>query len=671
MKIKSFISLILCVMLTSLVVGCDKCDKNSGLNYVDYYKEDFYSKMDKDVIVDSGVAKYCIIIPSDASDIINFAVEDFNTLLKQASGVQLPVIKESSNLPTGISNFISLGKTSEYESRNLNLDLDSIDTDGFYVRVVGHNYYVVGNNDRGTLYGCYDLLKRYVGFRFITKDCTTYKSDTTVKFAEYDYCLKTEFQQRSFLDYDLTKSDGANFYIRSAQYGEFGTGTVVDTPWAKELGNIHTILNYVDRNLYKDSHPEFFASNTNSYANPDINPSAFDDVCYSNGITDDGKIDLGMGESVAKIVLNKIKDYLKEYPSKEFFMLGISDQWNAYCMCDTCKARETEHGTKSAITTMFVNAIAKEINEWVKSDEAKNFGIDHEINIIEFAYYWTQDPPVHKEGNKWVANDELVIPNKNVYIRIAPLNKNLEFSLGDDRQLSPYKNVVEGWSAISDNLMLYDYCVRLKAKPSYYPLYSYLGEQAKYLKSHGFTYWMFESEFGTDGIWSVDLVKYIVSNLWWDVNADVVALKDEFMELYHGGIVAPYAKNMFNILEENNERLKKNGVVAQVFGDMDFNVENYPKETIERLISIADDAQTALNNDKTLRRADKEMYNKRLMELRIIPETYQLINYDTYYMLDGNTNKQAFKDMFARHASYANITSFANGYTVKQYLDTI
>ena len=665
---KKIISILLCAILIFSATGCRKTESHSH-NSVEEYKAEFYADMNKNEIVSNGVAKYCILLPENPSDILIFAANEFNSLLSQSSGEQLPIIYSVKDLPATMNGFISFGETDAFKAVSFKLDYSALNNDGFYVRVKNSNYYIAGNNDRGVLYGAYDMLKRYIGLRFVAMDCTYYNSLQTVSFAEYDYSCVPDFAQRSFLDVNLVNSQ--EYYVRTTQYSEFGGGTLVDTSWASDLGNIHTIMNYVDYNKYRAEHPEFFSSYTNPSADPKINASNFDDVCYSNGITADGKLDNSMEVSVAKIVINKIKDYLKENPQKSFFMIGISDQYNAYCMCDTCKQREQLFGEKSGIMTLFSNVVALEVNKWALSREGKSYGIDHDINIIQFAYYWTLNPPVHDENGKWVANHKLAVPNKYVYIRYAPLNANYEFALGAEQQYASYKKVVEGWSAISNNLMVYDYCERLGLFTMYLPHLSNISEHAKYLKENDFYYWMYESIYSTDGLWNIDLIRYIVTNLWWDVNADVNVLKDEFIEIYNGQAAAPYIKEFIKIMEENNARLKtQNGITANVFGTPDITVENYPRALLEQALALMDMAQIAIENDATLTDNEKSTYQKRLTEVRLIPESIMLFNYERYYV-NGAEKIKGFAQDFYNKSQLVGLSQITSSQTVLDYINSL
>ena len=84
---------------------------------------------------------------------------------------------------------------------------------------------------------------------------------------------------------------------------------------------------------------------------------------------------------------------------------------------------------------MFVNVVAEEVNEWARSEEGQSYGVNHDVNIIQFAYYWALNPPVHEENGEWVLNHPLAKPNKYIYVRYAPLNANMAYYLGHEKQM--------------------------------------------------------------------------------------------------------------------------------------------------------------------------------------------------------------------------------------------
>ena len=660
---KKLLSILLVFVLMFSAVGCDKENNSTEVkSSEDCYQQEFYSSMKKYNIIENGVAKYFILLPEDASEILEYAATEVNLFLYKSTGVELPVVYEGQPLPAGMSNYISVGKTDAFNSLGINPKYEELSTDGFRVYVRNKNFYSISNVDRGSLYGCYDILKRYIGLRFLTKEVTHYYAGDTVWFADYDFTCVPDFEMRSFLGWNMMGS--ADWQPRTTMYSEFAGG-IVGSPWAGELGNIHTITDYyVLPALWRESHPEFFSSYTNSVVEQE-------DVCWSNGITDDGKLDQSMDISVAKIIIDKIITYLKDHPEKQFFMLGIADQWNAYCKCNKCVEREELLGQKSGITTMMVNVVAEEVNKWAQSAEGQTHGIDHDVNIIQFAYYWTLNPPVHEENGKWVVNHPLAKPNKYIFVRYAPLNANYAYSLGADKQLSTYKNVVEGWSAICDNLMLYDYVERLDLLCMYLPHFANISDQAKYLKDHNFYYWFVESIYEFDGVWGCDVVEYILQRLWWDVDADVQAIINEYIELYNGKVAAPYIKQFVDIMEDNLARIKEiDGLTSKVFGISDLTVENYPRPLLEQAMSILDEAQAAIDTSTEYTVIEKQEYTSRLNELKVIPESMMLYNYDSYY-LDDKVGKLSLLNDYYNHALDIGLPKHAYNITMKDYYDSI
>lgn len=668
MRRRNFISIVLCLILfinIFAVLGCDNNKNNDDASVCkDYYSVEFYAEFDKVDIGTNGVSNYVLVVPENPSEILKHACKEINYFLFESAGLTLTVLQDNQDVPDDFG-VISLGKTKLFNEKNFDdIDYSTLKEDGFIVRCTDKDFYIDSNSDRGVLYGSYELLKRYVGVRFLTQDFTHIPKLSKVEFAIYNFDFVPEFQHRFFLGYDRN----TDYFTRSTMYGEISSGSVVGTPWSYELGNIHTVYNYyVKADDYKEEHPEFFASYTNKAA-----ALGLDDPCYSNGITDEGKLDETMEISVAKATIKTIVEYLKLNPTKKFFMLGINDQYDNYCLCDTCKARATmlgqSVGNYSGITTMYCNVVVNEVNEWIKN-EGENYGVNEEIVVIQFAYNWTLDPPVHQENGKWVANHELAIPNDNVYVKYAPLSANYAYSLGSDKQMSKYLDVVDGWSSICENLMLYDYTETIRLYTSYQSYLSYISEQAKYLKNNNFYSWMTESVYTTDGIWNLDLIRYVMQRLWWDVDYDVSSAVNEFIELYNGEAAAPYVKEFVKLNEERYAILasQKSFWVNPVSVGVVANAENYPIAFLEKCESLLEEAKHAILNDNSIDDELKAMYLKNIAEVMLIPQTSILYNYDSYYM-DG---KEEYKQKFRDTAAMTNISLVTSALNIEQFLENV
>ena len=613
---------------------------------------------------------YALVVPATTPSLVGFAAEEFNTLLKDVSGVELAIVKDNEQLPAGVKNYISLGKTSNLAEASTSTDYSALGEDGFAVSCVDKNIYIDANTDRGVLWGVYELLERYAGVRFLSQSYTYAPDKDIVKVDFEDFTCVPEFEQRDIL---AGHQNTSNYYYRITRYGEFGNTDW--TSWATELGNIHTITDYyVLPSVWKASHPEFFSSYTNS----DVYR---EDVCWSNGITDEGKLDTSMAVSVASIVRDRIIEQLKLTPEKQFFMLGIADQWNAQCKCETCLKRavgkeglwgssigavDPTWGSYSGVTTAFCNAVVDAVNAWIAENGA-TYGIDHEVNVIEFAYYWSENAPVKKSGNTWVAYNDIVKPNDNVYVRIAPLNANFLYSYADNNN-SKYRTIIEQWAAITDNLMLYDYAEKVNLITTWLPTLTYIQEQAQYLAEKDFYYWMFESDYTNkaQGLWYSNLLVYVLQELWWDVDADVDAIIDEFIELYHGEAASAYVKEFYNVMQGNMQAyINEGGNTMGVFGTDGIEVDAWSKATLDSAIAKLNAAINAVNADSSLSESERALYIKNINEALIIPKSIMLFNASTYALDNVDELKYEFKQL----ATSVGLTYVAyNNTTVDMFL---
>ena len=121
-------------------VGCDKENNSTEVkSSEDCYQQEFYSSMKKYNIIENGVAKYFILLPEDASEILEYAATEVNLFLYKSTGVELPVVHEGQPLPVGMSNYISVGKTDAFNSLGINPKYEELSTDGFRVYVRNKN----------------------------------------------------------------------------------------------------------------------------------------------------------------------------------------------------------------------------------------------------------------------------------------------------------------------------------------------------------------------------------------------------------------------------------------------------------------------------------------------------------------------------------------------------
>lgn len=642
--------LLIATVMCAILSGCIFKRENSATNEL--------------VIVSEKSSAYALVVPENSGEWLDFAAEEFNVLIKDVSGVELILLQDGEDFPKGVKNFISLGKTNAFKQANFSINYDLLKNDGFIVKNYNNNIYIDGNTDRAVLWGVYELIERYTGIRFLSQTYTYVPKCNTVKFKIEDFSCVPEFEQRDIIAGHSNKNA---YYYRIGRFGEMGDTNW--TSWATELGNIHTITDYyVKPSEWKKTHPEFFSSYTNDKVK-------LEDICWSNGITDNGKLDTAKKISVVKIVIDKIINQLQQTPNKEFFMLGMADQWNAQCKCDTCLTRAVgvngnaaTFGKYSGVVTAFCNVVAAEVNEWVKNEGA-TYGINHEVNIIQFAYFWSEEAPVKKNGDTWVPYNDIVKPSENVYVRIAPLDADYLYAFNDSHN-SKYTEIIEQWAAITDNLMLYDYVEKSNLLTAWLPQMTYIQEQAQYLKDINLYYWMFEADYSNkgNGLWYINMFTYVLQHLWWDVNADVDAIVNEFIELYHGDAASDYVKEFYEIMQGNMDKYAKANGTMGVFGYDGIDEKCWSKETLDLAIDELNKAIIAVKDDETLSMEEKDLYIKNIREALLIPQSIMLLNYEEFGI---SKSVDALKYLFNKNASAVGLSQMTFSYTVGSWLENL
>ncbi|MBR0189470.1 MAG: DUF4838 domain-containing protein, partial [Clostridia bacterium] len=391
-------------------------------------------------VVKNSTTDYCLVLPENPSRIIQFAAKELNQFFYQATGLSLPVIYGGEDLTTGYSHFISLGNTARYTDNEIDMSFAGLKEDGFVIKCVKDNVYINSSSEMGVLWGVYRLLEDYVGVKFLSQEYTYVPTVSNVVLNFETVSFSPEFTQR-----DMLTGYKHPYFYRVQQYGSWMLGGITDVNWASDLGNTHTLLNYFyvpvpdTERTYTTSYP--YSSNSGLYMNrttSDLrttdaiytvngadNQRLPFDICPSSGINTNGTMQ--SGTNAAQIIKNTIIDYLKIDNTKTFFMLGIMDQ-DCECLCSTCKSRKSTYGGYSGVLTVFCNAVVNEVNAWIDSTGRTSYGVDHYINVVEFAYYKTSTAPTKAYT---VSGVNINYPNEHVYVYYTPLHSNFLYGYND------------------------------------------------------------------------------------------------------------------------------------------------------------------------------------------------------------------------------------------------
>jgi len=128
------------------------------------------------MLVDAGKPAAVVVIADTPSPVAQYAVQELVTHIQKATGATLPIVSESQAGDASTPR-IYIGQTRAAAERKI-VPAD-LGNDGFVLRVVDGHLFVLGNADgddplqrsegshRGTLFGVYDILERYVNVRWL------------------------------------------------------------------------------------------------------------------------------------------------------------------------------------------------------------------------------------------------------------------------------------------------------------------------------------------------------------------------------------------------------------------------------------------------------------------------------------------------------------------------
>lgn len=627
----------------------------------------------------NGVTEYSILVPDDAEQRVLKVANEISSYALQMTGAKLEIVTNK-NYKDG-DKVLSLGDTSVFEKSGL--DVSNLKHDGYIIKTVGDNVIINSNLARGVQFGGYTFLERFFGIRWLTIYQTHMPEKKDITVYECEIVEEPNYQMRYYMTGGAWASvlqDKEALYFEHMRFiGDSGE------EWCQDVGQNHNTSDshnvgggggYVnkfdidptdpDGRYLKDSHPEYFTDYTNTAA-------ASHDICFTNGIDEQGNIK--EGQSVASLVVDRMKRSLEKDTERkiQYFMFGHSDYGNAICHCLTCDDRR-EQIKESGMYLMLANAVVRKVNEWLQKEQGRT------VTMVIFAYHQSYDPPVKKtEDGKFeplsLKNGAKCVADKNLFVRIAPINANYTYSFTSNRQDPTQLAAIHGWEAVGHTFLIWDYNVNFNNYLMYFSNLHYLKENLRFYKDKlNAAYVMNQSSNTAVNMWNDDLKAYVASKLYWNLDWDVEYLMNEFIDLYYGD-GADAVREVINIYEDvhaehrnNNEAflrkydaeyesadwqkryeldqqknaLFKNAIGAGIMLEPPKYISIY---ALERMINTLNNAIEEIKN--TQGSAASEIVIKNINRVKITPMYMILLGYEQYYSVDDKAKLAYAKEVFA------------------------
>ena len=350
---------------------------------------------------------------------------------------------------------------------------------------------IAGGNGRGVLYGVYNFLQEFAGFRAYTPDLEMFINDDDIVI--WDGVL-LEYHPL----FEMRMNDWYRYYYEPVQYSQsermpywyVKNGVNIAhgnwSSWSGDLG-------------YSWDYGGLFVHTINRLTSCGAaNPCLYDpdETLYNKTL-----------EAVLKI--------LREKPETTIISVSQNDTTNR-CQCEGCLAIEAEEGSPSGLWIRFVNKIAVAIE-----DEFPNVVID------TLAYQHTQAAP------------KITKPHPNVCVRLCSFKCHFTHPLTDpncEANKTFVKDLLD-WSAICDRIYIWDYTTNYRYYIATYATVDVFRENMQFFAEHNVkgmypqgNYQTISGEFG-------ELRAYLLAKLMWDpymTEDEYNAHMNEFLAAYYG-----------------------------------------------------------------------------------------------------------------------------------------
>lgn len=345
---------------------------------------------------------------------------------------------------------------------------------------------------KGAIYGVVSLLERFLGMDYFAAGTYTIDRRADIALPRLDMAENPAFVYRQSQAYGMAQDSVYRFFLRLEEPGDLFAGNM----W------VHTFDRLLPASRYGAEHPEYY-----SFIRGERRPGRAGQWCLTN-------------PEVFDTVAVRIDSIFRADPTLTMISVSQNDSNHTYCRCEECERVNIEEGSPSGNYIRFLNRLAERFPD-------KQFST--------LAYLFTMSPPRHTR------------PLPNVNIMLCSIDSRREAPLVETPSGQEFAAALEGWSAITDNLFIWDYGINFDNMIEPFPNFHTLAPNMRLFRKHG-ARMHFSQIGGTYGSDFSEMRSYIVSKLMWNPDQDTDSLMLRFMCGYYGA-AAEYLYRYEKLLE--------------------------------------------------------------------------------------------------------------------------
>lgn len=470
------------------------------------------------IITKNGKGYYHIVTGGMPHEAELYAASTLYTYLYKATKAVVPFYSDIDRCPRRGPE-IHIGPN----VRGFKLDVSDLAEDGFVIKTRGEDIVIAGKSPRGTVYGVYHFLEKYIGFRCFTKDVETFNYIDTLVVEDLDIRENPAFEYREI-------------YFRPAFDPDFCVRNRLNSNMAhipKEKGGKmkffnchHSFYELVPPEVYYDTHPEYFSLVDGQRLRERTQ------LCLTN-------------EGVFQAARQTLRRWIRENPDCKVFSVAQNDNKN-YCTCPDCRKLDEQYGTPAASLLTFVNRLADDIRE------------DYpDVLIHTFAYQYTKKAPVG------------LTVRDNVIVRLCNIECSWDSPMEEqavnrpDSAAAGFIENLHQWGEMCKHLYIWDYACNFRNYLMPFPNYRSLAKNMQTYHRNHVAGVLQQGNFAYGELAGLaDLESYLGAKLIWNPYQEQNPIIDEFIRGVYGEECFPYIREyvdmLLNSLEGNVLTLYQN-----------------------------------------------------------------------------------------------------------------
>jgi hypothetical protein len=478
-------------------------------------------------LIKNGKSNYVLIIPTNASQSLTIAINEFKECSKIKFNVSFDVLNNADN------NFISFGYTKQlFDSK---IDTSGLKIDGYKIITQGNNIFIFGKdsstenkfvNSNGTANGIYEFLEIYYGVRWLMPSKIGRHIPYTTDNLKLDP-INIRYNP-SFINRDLSKLTAYSNSIQKKNVVEWMNFQKINT--AIDIDYNHNWSKIVDKNAstFKQN-TDWFALNKGQRVNADLLNFKFETT----------------NKKLVNFVADKAVEELRENKSLYTFSLSPNDGRNWSESDESKKYYDSSvFGRNHHLTTRLVFKWYKDVSELV-------YKKCPECMLAGYLYSDYLFPTEAMKNSKFPKN----------FIPVLAMSPNYGYRLYNQNKRKEHEYVLREWKKMEpSNWLYFDMPNHLflndihrnnfpgssgNITPIGNEILNYLIPMLDTCHFTGVTLY-------GDPSWSnAAMTNYVMAKLLWNPNLNAKTLQDEWLNNAYGNKTAAFMIQFYELLENN------------------------------------------------------------------------------------------------------------------------